>query len=51
MSTVEQLELLQKLRTMMPTEPARYISADSAAQSTARIYSSNARLAEALATD
>jgi lysophospholipase L1-like esterase len=49
MTSTEQLELLQKLKTMMPTPPQQFVSADSGARSTVHYYSANVRLVEALA--
>jgi hypothetical protein len=51
LSGAEQLELLEKLHTMMPTPPQEFISADSAARGTASIYSANVRVVEALAKE
>ncbi len=49
MTSAEQLELLQKLKTMMPQQPQQFVSADSGARSTVHYYSGNVRLVEALA--
>ena len=50
MTSTEQLELLQKLKTMMPTQP-QGSSADSGARSTVQYYTANVRLVEALAAE
>jgi hypothetical protein len=51
MTSTEQLELLQKLKTMMPTTPQEFVSADSGAKSTVHYYTANVRLVEALAAE
>jgi hypothetical protein len=43
-----QLLLMDWLKSKKPTAPITYISADSAARSTARVYAENMRMAEAL---
>ena len=51
MTSTEQLELLQKLKTMMPVQPQQFVSANSGAWSTVQYYTANVRLVEALAAE
>jgi hypothetical protein len=51
MTSAEQLELLQKLKTMVPQQPKQFVSADSGARSTVAFYTANVRLVEALAKE
>jgi hypothetical protein len=48
MTSTEQFELLQKLKSMVPAEPRSFVSADAGARSTVHYYAANVRLIEAL---